>query len=285
AGFTTIQSPGQPVDVDLRDAIARGILPGPRILTSITQITPNSGTPDELRQTVRELKKQRADVVKIIDAVGRRGRGGEQVMTPDQLQALCGEAKAQGLRTMVHAQTNESVRLAVNAGCMQIEHGVGLDDSGLKLMAERGVYFDPNVGVVMQNYQRNKFRFVGIGDYTEDSFTSMEHAMRLNAVMIRKAVGTSGLKLVMGSDAVAGAHGRNADELVERVRQGRQVPMDAIVSATSLAAESLNLGTSIGRLAPGYQADIVAVAGDPATDITALTRVTFVMREGKIYKR
>ena len=110
---------------------------------------------------------------------------------------------------------------AVNAGCMQIEHGVGIDDSALKLMAERGVYFDPHVGVVMQNYLRNRFRFLGVADYTEEGFASMEQAMRLNAAMIRKAVATPGLKLVMGSDAVAGAHGRNADELVERVRQGR----------------------------------------------------------------
>ncbi len=284
AGFTTIQSPGQPGDVDLREAIARGVLPGPRILTSIVQITPGSGTADELRQKVRELKKQRADVVKIIDSVGRRG-GVEQAMTRDQFEALCSEAKAQGLRTMVHAQTTESVRMAVNAGCMQIEHGVGIDDGALKLMAERGVYFDPHVGVVMQNYHRNRLRFLGVGDYTEDSFASMEQAMRLNAVMIRKAVAMPGLKLVMGSDAVAGAHGRNADELVERVRQGRQTPTDAIVSATSLAAESLNLAKSVGRLASGYQADIIAVDGDPTTDITALTRVAFVMREGRIYKR
>ena len=206
-------------------------------------------------------------------------------MTRDQFEALCGEAKAQGLRTMVHAQTTESVRMAVNAGCMQIEHGVGIDEAALKLMAERGVYFDPHVGVVMQNYHRNRLRFLGVGDYTEDSFASMEQAMRLNAVMIRKAVAMPGLKLVMGSDAVAGAHGRNADELVERVRQGRQTPMDAIVSATSLAAESLNLAKSVGKLASGHQADIIAVDGDPTTDITALTRVAFVMREGRIYKR
>jgi imidazolonepropionase-like amidohydrolase len=152
-------------------------------------------------------------------------------------------------------------------------------------MAERGVYFDPNVGVVMQNYLRNRAKFLGTADYTEAGFTAMEQTMRLNAVLIRKAIGVRGLKLVMGSDAVAGAHGRNADELVERVRQGKQNPMDAIVSATSLAAESLNLSETIGRLASGYQADIIAVDGDPLTDITALTRVTFVMREGKIYKR
>jgi imidazolonepropionase-like amidohydrolase len=284
AGFTTIQSPGQPGDVDLRDAIARGVLPGPRVLTSILQITPNSGTPVELRQTVRELKRQRADVVKIVDAVGRPG-GGVHTMTREQFEALCGEAAAQGLRTMVHAQTNESVRVAVNAGCTQIEHGVGIDESALGLMAQRGVYFDPNVGVVMQNYLRNRARFLGIGDYTEESFASMEQTIRLNAALMRKAVATPGLKLVMGSDAVAGAHGRNADELVERVRQGRQAPMAAIVSATSLAAESLNLGTSIGRLVAGYQADVIAVDGDPTTDINALTKVVFVMRGGRIYKR
>jgi imidazolonepropionase-like amidohydrolase len=283
AGFTTIQSPGQPGDVELRDAIARGILPGPRILTSILQITPSSASPDELRQRVRELKRHRADVVKIFASLPRGGV--EQSMTREQLAALCGEATAQELRTMVHAQTSESVRAAVNAGCGQIEHGTNVDDSALKLMAERGVYFDPHVGVLLQNYLRNKPKFLGAPGYSEDTFASMEQAQRLNAAMIRRAVATPGLKLVMGSDAVAGAHGRNADELVERVRQGRQKPMDAIVSATSLAAESLTLGKTIGRLAPGYRADIIAVDGDPTTDITALTRVTFVMRDGKVFKR
>ena len=284
AGFTTIQSPGQPGDVDLRDAIARGVLPGPRVLTSIVQIVPTTGTPVELRQTVRELKRLRADVVKIIDAVGGRG-GVEQTMSGEQWQALCGEARAQGLRTMVHAQTTESVRAAIDAGCMQIEHGVGVDASGLALMAERGVYFDPNVGLVMQNYLRNRARFLGVGDYTEESFASMERAMTLNAALIKRAVSTPGLKLVLGSDAVAGGHGRNADEIVERVRQGGQTPMDAIVSATSRAAESLGLEKTIGRIARGYQADIIAVDGDPTKDIKALTRVTFVMRDGTIYKR
>jgi imidazolonepropionase-like amidohydrolase len=249
AGFTTVQSPGQPGDVELRDAIARGILPGPRILTSIAQIAPGSATAADLRQAVRELNKRGADVVKIFDAVGRGGI--TLTMTREQLEALCGEAKAQGLRTMVHAQTSASIRLAVEAGCMQIEHGTGADDAALTLMAERGVYFDPHVGVLVQNYLRNRLKFLGVGDYTESTFTSMEQAGRLNAVLIRKAVATPGLKLVMGSDAVAGAHGRNADELVERVRQGRQAPMAAIVSATSLAAESLNLGKTIGRLAAG----------------------------------
>ena len=89
----------------------------------------------------------------------------------------------------------------------------------------------------------------------------------------------------MGSDAVAGAHGHNADELVERVRQGRQTPVNALLSATSVAAASLNLSDTIGRLAAGLQADIIAVDGDPLSDITALRRVVFVMREGRVHKR
>ncbi len=282
AGFTTIQSPGQPGDVALRDAIARGVLPGPRILTSIAQIVPGGHTPAELRQTVRDLKKQRADVIKVFASLTRNGV--EQMMTRDQFEALCGEARVQGLRTLVHAQTSEEVRAAVDAGCSQIEHGTGADEAALKAMAERGVYFDPHVGVLMQNYLRNRHRYLGVADYSEASFALMEQAMRINRAMIRKAVATPGLKLVMGSDAVAGAHGRNADELVERVRHGGQKPMDAVVSATSLAAESLGLGKTIGRLSPGYQADIIAVDGDPATDITALTRVRFVMKDGKVYK-
>jgi imidazolonepropionase-like amidohydrolase len=284
AGFTTIQSPGQPGDVDLRDAIARGVLPGPRVLTSIVQITPASGTAAELRQAVRELKERRADVVKIIASIGTR-TGSELLMTREQFEALCGEATAQGLRTMVHAQTTETVRAAVAAGCHQIEHGTNIDESALKLMAERGVYFDPHVGVVMQNYLRNRNRFLGVGDYTEQGFASMEYAIRVNEGLIKRAVRTPGLKLVLGSDAVAGAHGRNADEIVERVRQGGQTPMNAIASATSLAAESLGLGATMGQIAPGFQADIIAVDGDPTTDIRALTRVSFVMRDGKVFKR
>jgi len=283
AGFTTIQSPGQANDVELREAIARGVLPGPRILTSIRQLNENSGTPDEIREKVRQLKKDGADVVKIFASASIRD-GGKQTMSQAQLDAACGEAKAQGLRTMVHAHSTESVKASVSAGCGQIEHGSLIDESALKLMADKGVYFDPNVGVVLQNYLRNKPKFLGIGNYTEEGFAYMEKGLKLNEAMIKNAVATPGLKLVLGTDAVAGAHGRNADELVERVRQGGQKPMDAIVSATSMAAKSLALDRTIGTLAPGYEADLIAVDGDPTVDITAMTRVLFVMKGGKVYK-
>ena len=282
AGFTTIQSPGDASDVELRDAIARGVLPGPRVLTSIVQITRNSGTPVELRARVRELKKLNADLIKAFVSTGLSDADDE--MTAEQLQAVCGEAHAAGLRAIVHAQTSASVVKAINAGCSQIEHGMLVDETSLKLMAEKGVYFDPHVGVLLQNYVRNRLRFIGIAGYTDEGIRSMESGMRINERMIKKAVATPGLKLVMGSDAIAGSHGRNAEELVERVRQGGQRPMDAIISATSLAAESLRLAKEIGTLAPGFQADLIAVDGDPTTDISALTRMVFVMKGGKVYK-
>jgi imidazolonepropionase-like amidohydrolase len=283
AGFTTIQSPGSPNDVELREAVARGVLPGPRILTSVRQLNERSGTPDEIRQKVRQLKADGADVVKIFASASIRD-GGKQTMTDDQLKAACGEAKAIGIRTMVHAHSAESVKATVNAGCDQVEHGVLLDQEALTLMASKGVYFDPNVGVVLQNYLANKPKFLGIGNYNEEGFAYMEKGLALNAAMIKSAVATPNLKLVLGTDAVAGAHGHNANEIVERVRLGNQKPMDAIVSATSMAAKSLGLDQTIGTLAAGYEADLVAVEGDPLTDITAVTRVAFVMKGGKIYK-
>ena len=127
AGFTTIQSPGQANDVQLRDAVARGVLPGPRILTSIRQLNERSGTPDQIREQVRQLKKDGADVVKIFASASIRD-GGKQTMTDAQLQAACGEANTLGMRTMVHAHSPESIKASVNAGCLQIEHGVFAND-------------------------------------------------------------------------------------------------------------------------------------------------------------
>ena len=283
AGFTTIQSPGQPNDVPLRDAIARGVLPGPRILTSIRQINERSGTPDQLREMVRQLKKDGADVIKIFASASIRD-GGKQTMTDAQLQAVCGEANALGMRTMVHAHSPESIKASVNAGCLQIEHGVFANDEVLTLMADKGIYFDPNVGVVLQNYLRNRAHYEGIGNYNAEGFAYMEKGIKLNEQMIKKAVRTPKLMLVNGTDAVAGAHGHNADEIVERVRQGGQKPMDAIISATSLSARSMRLDKTIGTLAPGFEADLVGLDGDPLSDITAVTRVAFVMKGGKVFK-
>jgi imidazolonepropionase-like amidohydrolase len=283
AGFTTVQSVGAPTDVAIRDAVARGIIAGPRVLTSIRQVTDTSATPEQLREMIRGLKKDGADVVKIF-ASGSIREGGKQTLTGQQLAAICGEANALGMRTMVHAHGADSIKASILAGCGQIEHGIFADDEALQLMAERGVYFDPNIGLVLQNYIRNKPKYLGIGNYTEEGFAYMEKAVPINFAMFKKAAATAGLKIVMGTDAVAGAHGRNADELVARVKEGGQKPMDAIISATSLSARSLRLDSVIGTLAPGFEADLIGLDGDPTTDITALTRVAFVMKAGRIYK-
>src|SRR5205085_195394 len=120
------------------------------------------------------------------------------------------------------------------------------------------------------------------GNYTEEGFAFMEKAVPTNYPMFKKAL-ASGVKMPMGTDAVAGAHGQNAREIIVRVKQGGQNPMDAIVGATSLAAESLRLKDTVGILTPGLEADIVAVDGDPLQDVTAIRRVAFVMKGGKIY--
>ena len=284
AGFTTVQSVGAGSDVAIRDAVNRGMIPGPRILTSIRQINQNTASkPEELRQVVRKLKEDGADVVKIFASASIRD-GGTQTMSDELLAAACGEANAVGLRTMVHAVGLQSIKASVKAGCKQIEHGNYVDEEALKMMAERGVYFDPNIGVVLQNYIRNKSKYMGIGNYNEEGFAYMEKAVPTNYVMFKKALATPGLKIVMGTDAVAGAHGRNADELVTRVKEGGQKPMDAIISATSLSAQSMKMDNTFGSIGAGLEADIIGVEGDPLTDITALQRVMFVMKGGTVYK-
>lgn len=278
-GFTTVQSVGAPSDVVLRDALARGVLPGPRLLTSIYQIV--KGTPDEIRAAVRKAKADGADVIKIFASLSIR-EGGGQSLSDEALQAGCGEAKSLGLRTLVHAQSAESMKAAALAGCTQVEHGTYATEDVLKLLAQRGTYFDPNIGLVLQNYLENKYRYLGVGNYTEESFVSMEQAIPIAIRMFRQALKTPGLKIVYGTDAVAGAHGRNVEEAIVRVKEGGQKPMDTIVSMTSLAAESLRMQDRIGAIAPKMQADLVAVDGDPLSDITALRRVKFVMTAGKV---
>lgn len=281
AGFTTIQSVGSPEDKDLRAAINSGQLPGPRILTSLTPITDPKMTPAQIRDAVRKLKADGADLVKIFASKSIRDGGG-QTLNDEQLQAACGEAKAQGLRTLVHAYKT-AVRAAAAAGCTEVEHGTYSTDEDLRAMADHGTFFDPQVGLVIHNYLDNKVKFLGIGNYTEDGFAKMQEVLPLNQEMFKRALATKGLQIVFGTDAVAGAHGRNAEEFIYRVQAG-QDPMDAMVAANSRAAESLNMQDQIGSIAPGLQADIIALDGDPTKDITAVRRVVFVMKGGKVYK-
>src|ERR1051326_7476400 len=322
-GFTTVQSVGAAIDGPVRDRIHNGSLPGPRILTSLRQINERSGTPEEIRELVRRTKGEGADLIKIFATTGmgaggnqsmtdeqiqersgtpeeirelvRRtkgegadlikifattgmGAGGNQSMTDEQIQAACGEAKAQGLRVLVHAIGAAGAKAAILARCTSIEHGSYVDDAALDLMAQHGTYFDPNF-LVIHNYLDNRASF----SFPEASFQSLENALKPTADILRRARAHH-VKVVFGTDAVAGAHGRNAEEFIYRVRDAGEKAMDAIVSATSMAAESLGMGGKIGTVSAGMEADLVAVEGNPLEDITAVRRVRFVMKGGKVYR-
>lgn len=285
AGFTTVQSIGEAGNAELRDAINRGLIPGPRVLTSLGSLNERSagGTPDSLRAVVRRFKAQGADLIKIFASKSIRDGGGA-TMTDAQLAAACGEARVLGLRSVVHAHSAESVQRAARAGCTQVEHGVFVDETTRATLVEHGTFFDPQCGLVFHNYLDHKAWFEGIGNYNAAGFAAMEKALPLAEAGIGLASRTARLKLVFGTDAVAGAHGRNAEELVCRVRRGGQPAMEALLSATSGAAESMGLEREIGRLAAGFAADVIAVDGDPSVDIEATQRVSFVMRNGRIYR-
>jgi len=283
AGFTTVQSIGDDTDGPLRDAIARGVVPGPRVLTSLGSLDERTGGPDQMRAAARRMVEQGADLIKIFASESIR-TGGAPTLTQEQLDAACGEAIALGLRSSVHAHSVESVRRAVQAGCTVVEHGALLDRATMELMAAHGTWFDPNIFLVSDNYLKNRERFLGIGTWTEEGMRATAEVIPVKLAMFKEALTVPGLKIVFGTDGVAGAFGRLQDELVYRVQEGGQDPMDAIVSATSRAAESLRLQGVVGAVAPGMEADLIAVEGHPIEDITALWRVTFVMKGGVVYK-
>jgi imidazolonepropionase-like amidohydrolase len=186
---------------------------------------------------------------------------------------------------VVHAY-REAVRAAVLAGCTQIEHGLGATGDDLRLMASKGVYLDPQAGLLLDNYLSNSEKFAGTPFFpkTVEGFAPMRELLPVHHEFLRRAAKIPGLKIVFGTDALAGMHGRNAEEFVRRVRDGGIDPKSALISANSLAAEAIGMTDQIGSIAAGLQADIIAVDGDPLRDITAVQRVVFVMKGGIVYK-
>ena len=282
AGFTTAQSVGAPLDRDLRDAIARGTIPGPRLLTSLRPVDETTGTPDQIRKFVRQVASEGADLIKIFATKSIR-EGGGPTLTQAQVDAACGEAKSLGKRAIVHAQGPEGAKAAVLAGCTSVEHGYRLTDEVLDLMAQHGTYYDPNFGLLLHNYIENKDKFLGIGNFNAQGFEYMEKGIPIGIDTFKRSL-TRKVKIIFGTDVGAGGLGRNFEEFIYRVRDGGQSPMEAIISATSRAAESIRMQDKIGTLAPGMEADIIAVDGNPLDDITAVRRVVFVMKSGKVYK-
>src|SRR3954465_7247183 len=229
-GFTTVQSVGAGVDAIVRDRINHGVLPGPRVLTSLRQITNRSGDPHALRAPSRQRKQEGADVIKLFATSGL-GAGGDQTMSDAQIEAVCSEAKAQGLRSVVHAIGDKGARASVLAGCTSIEHGTFISNDTLDLMAARGTYFDPNM-LVLHNYLDNRAGFPGFDEQTletlQKGIAPMADALkraRRGAARWRRRGGRH-VRVFFGPDAAAGAHGRNAEEFVYRVKEAGETPAD-----------------------------------------------------------
>ena len=284
-GFTTVQTVGDSSERPLRDAVRDHGFPGPRVLTSLAWIEgkgDSTGSPEDLRDLVRIRKTQGADLVKIFASNSQRV-GAKPTLSEAQLAILCAEAKAVGLRAMVHAYRGQ-VSAAARAGCWQVEHATYATRADIEIAVQAGTFISPQVGLVVQNYLENKARYLGVGNYTEEGMATMGRDLPLDFEVCRFAVSTPGAKVVFSTDATAGAHGRNAEEFLGRVQHCGQTTMAALVSANSLAAAALGMSDSIGALAAGYEADIIALDGNPLTDLTAVRRVVFVMRGGVVYK-
>ena len=176
------------------------------------------------------------------------------------------------------------MRAASLAGCTQVEHGTLATNDDLRLLVQRGTWLDPQAGLVFENYVDNKDKFVNTPGFPDEAFPIIKDLIPIYRDFVKQTVKIRGLKIVFGSDALAGSHGRNAEEFVDRVRDAGVDPMAAMVSANSLGAEALNLADQIGSIALGLQADIIALDGDPLKDITAVRRVVFVMKSGVVYK-
>jgi len=154
----------------------------------------------------------------------------------------------------------------LHAGCTEVEHGLGASDDDLRLGAEQGTYLDPQAGLLLETYLQNKDRYLAAPYYTEEGFAAMKGLIVAHQEFMKRAVRIPGLKIVCGTDAVAGAHGRNAEDFINRARDSGVDPM----------AEALGMADQIGSIAPGLQADIIALDGDPLKDITAVRRVVFM---------
>lgn len=282
-GFTTVQSVGDPSEKALRDAIRDHGFPGPRVLTSLAPIEGNADqSPNELRALVHARKVEGADLIKIFASASQRV-GATPTFTESQLKVLCDEARKVGLRSMVHAYRSQ-VAAAARAGCNEIEHMTYATDEEIAVAASAGAYLSPQVGLVVQNYLKNKERYLGVGNYTEEGMATMKRDLPEDFRVCAVATRLAPSKVVFSTDATAGAHGHNAEEFIGRVEHCGQSPMAALVSANSVAAAALGMQDRIGALAPGFEADLIALDGDPLKDLTAVRRVVFVMRGGVVYK-
>jgi imidazolonepropionase-like amidohydrolase len=305
AGFTTVRNAGSDdfADVALRDAINGGWIIGPRILASghaigstgshcdengfrpgLLERDPLHGVAngaDEIRAAVRGQTKYGADVIKTCATGGVLSEGdavGVQQYTEDELRALVDAARMTERRVMAHAHGAEGIRAAARAGVASIEHGSFLDAEGARIMAQHGTFLVPTLSAG-EAVEQAAERGVLTGHRAEKA-RAAARAMR-NAVRIATA---AGVRIALGTDAGVGPHGSNAREFFLMTEWGGLSPMQAIQAGTLNGARLLGVDASVGSLAAGKMADVVAVPGDPIRDIHALERPVFVMRGGVVYR-
>jgi imidazolonepropionase-like amidohydrolase len=306
AGFTTVRDLGTYrafVDVAMRDAIAKGYFPGPRMFVAGAYLTitggggtmsgglaPDIGLPwdlrfgiadgvDQVRQRVRDIAQHGVDVIKVLATGAFLAHGSNPhavEYTYDELLAAVEEAGHKGLKVAAHAHSTEGIKLAVKAGVASIEHGTFLDDEGIRLMKEKGTY------LVADIYDAEWIRQGAKAGMPQDFAEKLPGADETQRENFRKAA-RAGVRIAFGTDASVYPHGLNARQFSWQVRYG-QTPLEAIRSATVSAAALIGREDEIGSLEPGKWADLIAVRGDPLSDVRALEIVSFVMKEGKVYK-
>ena len=304
AGFTTCRDMGPTwpyVDIDLRYAIEKGAVPGPRLLVAGNYVSSTGGAGDArqfsiyvdvpivqnladgvdaVRRAVRMNFKQGADFVKILATGAVMSQGippGAQQYSDDELAVAVEEANRWGRFVAAHAHGAEGIKAALRAGVRTIDHGSMLDEEGARLLKEKRAYFAPTLYVgqtILEDHEA-----LNIPAHQVER----ERAMTGTQERAFKLALSAGLPIVFATDAGVFPHGRNAREFALRVRLG-QTPMAAIEGATRLAAEAIGWSDRVGTIEPGRFADLIAVAGDPIADITELERVHFVMKGGIIHR-
>jgi imidazolonepropionase-like amidohydrolase len=305
AGFTTVRDlgSGPRVMFAVRDAVRDGIAVGPRILAAGPGIsivgghgTESGFSPqvnealdehntctgaDECMRRVRELSQSGADLIKILVTGGvnsQQGRGLGQHFTTAELAAITEAAHLLGLKVACHAHGPRAVEVAAQVGCASIEHAVFADDAALKEMAKRGAYLVPTLSTTTLYRER-----IGTGFYTP----AVEEKIKQRLEMTGKSIVAGrrlGVKIAFGTDAGFYHPGRNAGELALMVRYGEMSARDALVAATINAADLLGVADEVGTLAPGKSADLLAVDGDPLSDVSAMEKTGFVMARGVIVR-
>jgi imidazolonepropionase-like amidohydrolase len=308
AGFTTVRNlgSGDGVTLALRDAITKGWVDGPRILDAASSISTSSGHmdqrlglndqfrevvstanvcdgPESCRQAVRLQVSRGADVIKIATTGGVNsfiGAGVGKQMFDDEAKALIETAHLYGKKVAVHAHGADGIKLALTYGADSIEHGTIMDEETIRLFLKTGAYYVPTLSTVNGYLERIA---KDPNAYPPSVRAKIDWRIKITGESLEKCV-PRGVKIAFGTDAGVSKHGRNADEFELLVKHGL-TPMQAIQAATVNAADLLGLSGEVGSLEPGKAADIIAVSGDPLTDVRVLKSVGFVMRAGRIYKQ